>query len=214
MVRPDPALRRLLREAQKLLEPYGFHGSDPRWVRVEPGGVAAVGRTRASRTWTDGQQVLRFDLHLAATPTAWWEFGNWRNSRLGLPAIPLAEATGPDLIAPRTPAQPWLLRSAPDGHVLPTDIDTVRTELPRRIHAYARRALHLVEPDNYLDELVAQADPHIGTWETIVVLLAGHGPGPRLDEAIQHLNACCAGREPSEYTRDVIAYARAGSAVR
>ncbi|MEU1983084.1 hypothetical protein [Nocardia sp. NPDC019395] len=208
MVRPDPALRRLLRETQKLLEPYGFHGSDPRWVRVEPGGVAAVERTRASRTWTDGQQVLRFDLHLTATPTAWWEFGNWRNSRLGLPAIPLEAATGPDLITTRNPAEPWILRTAPDGHVPQADIDSVRAELPRRIHAYARRALQLVEPGIYLDELVARADPHIGTWETIVVLLAGHGPGQRLDDAIQQLYACCAGREPSEYTRDVIAYAQ------
>lgn len=217
MVRPDPALRRLLRETQKLLEPYGFHGSDPRWIRIEPGGVAAVGRTRASRIWSDGHQVLRFDLYLTATPAAWWEFGNWRNARLGLRAIPEEEATGPDLLtngqAAGEPAGPWCLRSAPDGHILPSDIDTVRAELPRRIHACARRALQLVEPDRYLEELLARADPHIGTWETIVVLLADRGPGPELDDAVQHLRECFAGRELPAYTEDVIAYAQNRSAL-
>lgn len=208
MVKPDPALRRLLRETQKLLEPYGFHGSDPRWVRVEPGGVAAVGRTRATRMWAEGQQVLRFDLHLSATPAAWWDFGNWRNTRLGLPPIPIEQATGPDLIPTHgLVGEPWCLRSGPDGHVLPADIDAVRAELPRRIHAYARRALQLVEPDRYLDELVAQADPHIGTWETIVVLLADRGPGPQLDDAVRQLRACFAGRDLPAYAEDVIAYA-------
>lgn len=215
MVRPDPALRRMMREMGKLLQPYGFHGSEPRWVRVEPGGVAAVGRTRVSRTWTDGQQVLRFGLHLSATPMAWWEFGNWRNARLGLPAVPLEEATGPDLIDTHglTGEQftGWRLRVDPDqpgGHALPDDIDTIRTELPRRVHAYARRAIQLADPERYLDELLAQADPQLGTWEAIVVLLAGHRPGPRLEHAIRQLRECAAEREISDYTRDVIEYAR------
>ncbi|WP_459545972.1 hypothetical protein [Nocardia sp. X0981] len=215
MVRPDPALRRLMREMGKLLHPYGFHGSEPRWVRLEPGGVAAVGRTRVSRIWTDGQQVLRFGLHLSATPISWWEFDNWRNARLGLPTVPLEEATGPDLVDPHglTDAHTaaWHLRVDPDlpgGHARQDDIDTIRTELPRRVHAYARRAIQLADPDRYLEELLAQPDPRLGTWEAIVVLLAGHGPGPRLDHAIRQLQECVAEREIPDYTRDIIEYAR------
>jgi hypothetical protein len=95
MVGLDSALRRLMREAGKLLQPYGFHDSEAMWVRVVPGGVASVGRTRTLRTWTGGQQVLRFGLCLSATPTGWWEFRNWRNAQLGLPPTPLEQATGP-----------------------------------------------------------------------------------------------------------------------
>lgn len=215
MVRPDPALRRLMRDMGKLLQPYGFHGSEPRWVRIEPGGVAAVGRTRVSRVWTDGQQVLRFGLHLSATPISWWEFDNWRNARLGLPAVPLEEATGPDLVDTHGLADShtavWLLRVDPDqpgGHALQDDIDTIRAELPRRVHAYARRAIQLADSERYLEELLAQPDPRIGLWEAIVVLLAGHGPGPRLDHAIRQLQECVAERETPDYTREIIEYAR------
>ncbi|WP_433621855.1 hypothetical protein [Nocardia sp. CA-120079] len=215
MVRPESALRRLLRETGKLLQPYGFDGSDPRWIRVEPGGVASVGRTRVSRTWTSGQQVLGFGLELSATPTAWWEFRNWRNTQLGLPAIPLEEATGPDLINTQTLPDEltalWSLRLDPEQsgqHVLQTDIDTIRTELPRRVHTFARRALRLLEPDRYLDELLTHPDPHSGTWEAIVVLLADRGPGPQLDDAFDQLRTCFAERDASAYAEDVVAYAR------
>ncbi|MFI6364988.1 hypothetical protein ACIBG0_19775 [Nocardia sp. NPDC050630] len=215
MVRPESALRRLLRETGKLLQPYGFHGSDPRWIRVEPGGVAAVGRTRVSRTWTSGQQVLGFGLELSATPTAWWEYLNWRNAQLGVPPTPLEEATGPDLInthpLPDELTASWSIRLDPEQpgqHVLQLDIDAIRTELPRRVHAYARRALRLVEPDQYLDELLAHPDPRIGTWEAIVVLLADRGPGPHLDDAFDQLRKHCAERNAAAYADDVIAYAR------
>lgn len=200
-----------MRDTGKLLQPYGFHGDEPRWIRVEPGGVAAVGRTRVSRTWSDGQQVIGFGLQAGATPMAWWEFGNWRNARLGLPPVPLEDATGPDLIDAGEPAPMWSLRIDPDrpgGHALQGDIDTIRAELPRRVHAHARRALQLLDSDRYLDELLHEPDPRLGTWETIAVLLAGRGPGPELDNAIDRIRQGFAGREPSGYAGDIIEYAR------
>jgi hypothetical protein len=220
MVKPESALRRLLRETGKLLQPYGFHGSEPAWIRVEPGGVASVSRTRVSRTWTSGQQVLRFGLDLSATPTPWWEYRNWRNTQLGLPSTPLKEATGPDLINTHTLPDEltvlWSLRldpAQPGQHALQTDIDAIRTELPRRVHAYARRALRLVEPDRYLDELLTQPHPRIRTWEAIVVLLAERGPGPQLDDAFDQLRKCFAERDASAYAADVIAYAQTRTAM-
>ncbi|MGK8524313.1 hypothetical protein ACRS6B_23415 [Nocardia asteroides] len=212
MVRPDPAVRRLLRETGKLLEQYGFHGSDPTWVRVEPGGVASVGRTRVSRTWISGQQVLSFGLDLNATPTAWWEYCNWRKAQLGLPPVPLEEATGPGLIDTHPLSNrlttPWSLRPGPDQHVRQADIDAVRAELPSRVHAYARRALRLVEPGRYLEELSNEPDPRIHTLEAVVVLLAERGPGAELDDAIHRLRNCAATIDASAHPEDAIAYAR------
>ncbi|MFQ6398807.1 hypothetical protein ACLMAJ_35885 [Nocardia sp. KC 131] len=219
MVGPDSALRRLMREAGKLLQPYGFHGSEARWVRVVPGGVASVGRTRTLRTWTGGQQVLRFGLDSSATPTAWWEFRNWRNAQLGLPLTPFDQATGPGLIddhgMPDDLTQLWGLHLDPTqpGHTLQTDIDDIRAELPRRVHAYARRALRLLEPDRYLDELLAAPDPGVGTWEAIVVLLADRGPGPQLDDAFMRFRACFEDRDGSAYAENLIAYARGRAAL-
>jgi hypothetical protein len=220
MVRPDSALRRLLRETGKLLQPYGIHGSEPTWVRIEPGGVASVGRTRVSRTWTGGQQVISFGLDLSATPTAWWEFGNWRNARLGQPPTPLEKATGPGLIdthaLPDELTAMWSLRLDPEQpgqHVLQTDIDAIRAELPRRVHAYARRALRLVEPDRYLDELLTQPAPQGRTWEAIVVLLADRGLGPHLDDAFDQFRQCFAERDTSAYAEELIAYAQTRAAL-
>ncbi|MEU7767646.1 hypothetical protein AB0B25_21285 [Nocardia sp. NPDC049190] len=216
MVKPESALRRLMRDAGKLLQPYGFHGSEPTWVRVEPSGVASVGRTRTFRTWTDGQQLLRFGLVLSATPIAWWEYCNWRNARLGRPPTPLEKATGPDLIndhgIPADLTELWSLRLDParsGHHVLQTDVDAIRAELPRRVHAHARRAIRLVEPGRYLDELLARPTAQIAGWEALVVLLADQGPGPRLDSAIDHLRVCCAEQNAAAYAAEVIEYAQA-----
>ncbi|UAK31748.1 hypothetical protein K8O92_29015 [Nocardia asteroides] len=220
MVSPDSALRRLLRETGKLLQQYGFDGADPTWIRVEPGGVASVGRTRVTRTWVSGQQVLSFGLDLNATPTAWWEYCNWRNARRGLPPTPLEKATGPDLIdthpLPDRLTTPWSLRldpTQPGQHVLQTDIDAIRSELPSRVHAYARRALRLVEPGRYLDELCSRPDPRIQTWEAVTVLLAERGPGPELDDAIHHLRQGRADNDDSAHAQEVIAYARTRAAL-
>ncbi|WP_039798891.1 hypothetical protein [Nocardia araoensis] len=220
MVNPDTALRRLLRETGKLLQPYGFHGTEPTWTRVEARGVASVGRTRVTRTWTDGQQVLGFGLTLTATPAPWWEYCNWRNTRLGLPHVPLESATGPGLIDLHSLSDelttPWTLRvdpAQPGQHALQSDIDTIRDQLPRRVHAYARRALRLVDADRYLEELTARPDPGIRTREAIIVLLADRGPGPRLDEAIHRFQQCIAGPDASTYAEDVITYARTRTAV-
>ncbi|WP_406229852.1 hypothetical protein [Nocardia sp. NBC_01009] len=220
MVGPDSALRRLMREAGKLLQPYGFHGSEAIWVRVVPGGVASVGRTRTLRTWTGGQQVLRFGLSLSATPTAWWEFCNWRNAQLGLPLTPLEQATGPGLIGdhglPDDLTELWSLQvdpTQPGRHALQADIDAIRAELPRRVHAYARRALRLLEPDRYLDELLADPNPRIETWEAIIVLLADRGPGPQLDDACIQFRACLAERDTAAYAENLIAYARGRAAL-
>ncbi|WP_330230518.1 hypothetical protein OHA40_31920 [Nocardia sp. NBC_00508] len=219
MAGPDSALRRLTRDAGKLLQPYGFHGSQAMWVRVAPGGAASVCRTRTLRTWTGGHQELKFGLNLSATPTAWWEFCNWRNAQLGLPLMPLEQATGPGLIndhgMPDDLTELWSLQVDPTqpGRALQTDVDAIRAELPRRVHAYARRALRLLEPGRYLDELLTLPDPQIGTWEAIVVLLADRGPGPQLEDAFIQLRACFAGRDTSAYAENVIAYARGRAAL-
>ncbi|MEV6432402.1 hypothetical protein [Nocardia sp. NPDC051463] len=219
MVGPDSALRRLMRETGKLLQPYGFHGSEATWVRVVPGGVASVGRTRTLRTWTGGQQVLRFGLSLSATPTAWWEFRNWRSTQLGLPLTPLEQATGPGLIddrgLPHDLTELWSLRvdpTQPTRHALQADIDAIRADLPRRVHTYARRALRLLEPDRYLDELLADPTPQIETWEAIIVLLADAGPGPRLDDACTQFRACLT-KQDAAHAENLIAYAQGRAAL-
>lgn len=216
MVTPESALRRLMRDTGKLLEPYGFHGSDPTWVHIGPDGVAAVGRTRTFRSWTGGQQILRFGLSLSATPTAWWEFCNWRTTRLDLPPAPIEEATGPGLITekglPGNQTELWSMRLDPaqQGHVQQTDIETIRAELPRRVHAYARRALRLLEPDRYLEEMLAEPDPQTAHWEAIVVLLADEGPSARLDDALDQLLLRYTERDG--YAEEIIAYAQTRTA--
>ncbi|MFI9510325.1 hypothetical protein [Nocardia sp. NPDC052566] len=216
MVSPDSAVRRLMRDTGKLLQPYGFDGAEPSWARIVPGGVARVGRTRATRTWTDGQQLLRFGLTLSATPLAWWEFRNWCAERLLQPPIPLDEATGPGLIPDGLAAdvtELWCLRTDPEqqGHAQSGDIEAIRAQLPRRVHAYARRALQLLEPDRYLDELLALPDPHPHIWAAIAILLTAHGPTPQLDNAIAHLRL--SGTTASPHAEDVIAYVAARTAL-
>lgn len=220
MVRSDTALRRLLREMGKLLQPYGFEGGEPTWVRVEPGGVASVGRGRVVRTWTGGRQVITFGLESNATPIAWWEFCEWRNARLGLPSVPLAEASGPGLLGaealPGELTTVWSLRldaEQPGQHVLRADIEAVRAELPRRVHAYARRALRLLEPDRYLDELSARPVAGSRYREAMVVLLAERGPGARLDAECEELRRCFAEGDARAYAEEVIGYAHARAAV-
>ncbi|MFD3746289.1 hypothetical protein [Nocardia sp. NPDC058633] len=211
---PDSALRRLTREAGKLLRPYGFHGTEASWTQVTAGGVATIRRTRTQRTWTDGQQAIGFGLELCATPRAWWEFCNWRDGVRGLPPTALEHATGPGLIDQRGLSEEltglWSLRVDPAHRARPAlqaDVDTVRAELPVRVHAYARRALRLLEPDAYLNELLAEPNPQAATWEAIVVLLAAHGPGPRLDDAVTQLRSSVA--DPHESGADsAIAYLR------
>lgn len=217
MVRPESALRRLMRDTGKLLEPYGFEGDGPTWVCIQPEGVATVGRTRTLRTWTGGQQLLRFGLELNATPTPWWEYCNWRNEQLALSPTPLESATGPGLLPDALPPETtewWSIRldAVQQGHVRPSDIESIRAELPRRVHAYARRALRLLEPGRYLEELQALPDPQTGTWEAIVVLLADEGPGPDLDQAVDQLLRSCA--DTPEFASDVIEYAQARAAAR
>ncbi|WP_067568487.1 hypothetical protein [Nocardia acidivorans] len=216
MVKPESALRRLMRDTGKLLQPYGFQGEEPTWVRVEDAGVATIGRTRTFRTFTGGQQILRFGLTMSTTPLPWWEFRNWRNTRLGLAPIPIEEATGPGLIPdglPEAMTEMWSLRLVDQGHIDPADIDTIRAELPRRVHTYARRAIRLLEPDHYLDELLAQPDPHLGIREAIVVLLADGGPSTQLDEAIDQLLRGIAAQESPEYSDDAIIYVRSLAAL-
>ncbi|WP_336087424.1 hypothetical protein [Nocardia sp. SSK8] len=185
MVDSDSAVRRLTREAGNLLQPYGFHGGDGRWVHLGEAGVATIRRTRVQRTWTDGQQVLRFGLELTATPRAWWEFRTWRDTRHGLPATPLDLATGPGLLdthgLPADCATPWTLRvdpTRPGRHAHPADLATLRADLPRRLHTYARRALRLLDPLHHAHELHAT---HPEAWEPFLVLLATQGPTPELD---------------------------------
>ncbi|MFE1594116.1 hypothetical protein [Nocardia sp. NPDC058705] len=209
---PDSALRRLTREAGKLLRPYGFQGTDAAWTQVTAGGVASIRRTRTQRAWTDGQQVLGFGLELSATPIAWWEFCNWRDAVRGLEPTALEQGTGPGLIDERGLSAEltewWSLRVDPthrERPALQTDVDTVRADLPVRVHAFARRALRLLEPDAYLDELLADPNPQPATLEAIVVLLAEHGPGPRLDDAVNRFRLSGPAESGAD---DVIAYLR------
>ncbi|MEV0357570.1 hypothetical protein AB0H71_16045 [Nocardia sp. NPDC050697] len=173
MVKPDSALRRLWRTTGKLLEPYGFAGAEPRWVRAEPGGVAVVERTRVVRTWTDGQQVISFGLAASAVPDAWRDYVTWRGTAAELPRLP-------------DPHSPWSLRPDPEqpGHALESDLALIRAELPRRVHACARRAIQLTEPERYREELRALPGPEAAA--AIVVLLAAVGSGAELDAALRH----------------------------
>jgi len=219
MVSPDTALRRLLRDTAKLLQPYGFQGNEPTWTRVEDAGVASVGRTRVSRTWSDGQQTLSFGLTLNATPLAWWEYCCRRDELRGLPPVPLAAATGPDLLAPHPspgePPAPWSMRVDPDqpgGHALQADVEAIRDELPRRVHTYARRAVQLLEPGRYLEELLALPDPGLRAREAIVVLLADHGPDARLDDAIERFRECAAEHDAPDRMSEAVDYARGRAA--
>ncbi|WP_460717654.1 hypothetical protein [Nocardia heshunensis] len=209
MVKPDSALRRLMRDTGKLLQPYGFEGAEPTWVRVQPEGVATVTRTRIFRTFTGGQQVLGFGLGSWATPTAWWEFRNWRNERLGLSPIAIEAATGPGLLPgeglPEDPALLWSVRldQYQPGHIQPGDIEAVRAELPRRVHTLARRALRLLDPDAYLEELLAQDNPTAATREAIAVLLAERGPSAELDAALNDLRSADAVGDVIDYVEGV-----------
>ncbi|MFE6924472.1 hypothetical protein ACFVAV_25840 [Nocardia sp. NPDC057663] len=152
---------------------------------------------------------------MSATPTSWWEFCAWRDAQVGRPSTLLAEATGPGLIDARgLPAELtewWSLRADPaqEGQqALQADVELIRAELPRRVHAYARRALRLLEPDRYLDELLADPDPGIATREAIVVLLADRGPGPQLDDALAQLHRCLDQRGGAVGGPNAIAYVR------
>ncbi|MGW6421743.1 hypothetical protein ACWF82_03620 [Nocardia sp. NPDC055053] len=152
---------------------------------------------------------------MSATPTGWWEFCAWRDARLGRPPATLDEATGPGLIDARgLPAELtewWSLRVDPalEGQqALQADVELIRAELPRRVHAYARRALRLLEPDCYLDELLADPDPGIATRAAIVVLLADHGPGPRLEDALAQLHRCLERHGGAVGAANALAYVR------
>ncbi|MBL1074309.1 hypothetical protein JK358_07855 [Nocardia sp. 2] len=217
MVKPESALRRLMRETGKLLEPYGFEGADPTWTRIQDSGIATVGRTRLLRTWTAGEQVLRFGLTLSATPAPWWTFCNWRNTRLGLPAIPLEKATGPaqltDSALPAPMTTLWTMHADPTtpGHIAPSDIDRIRTDLPRRVHTYARRSLRLLNPDHHLEELLALPEKTRATWEAIAILLAAQGPTPDLDNALTHLTDLTP--EPPTLAEEIHTYAQSRPAM-
>ncbi|MGW4533431.1 hypothetical protein ACWEOI_21020 [Nocardia sp. NPDC004340] len=204
MVKPESALRRLMRDTGKLLQPYGFEGADPTWTRVLPEGVATIARTRTFRTFTGGQQVLRFGLGAWATPAAWQEFRVWRTERYGLRPLAPEAASGPGLLPgeglPAEPDELWSVRldRYQPGHVQAEDIEAIRAELPRRVHAHGRRALRLLEPGAYLEELLAQPDPGPATWEAIVVLGADQSPDERVDDALDRLRS--AAREQSVHS--------------
>ncbi|MFI1919195.1 hypothetical protein [Nocardia sp. NPDC020380] len=225
MVSPESAVRRLMRETGKLLQPYGFesaesHGgrAESGWIRVEEAGVASVTRTRTVRNWTGGQQELRFGLALDATPLAWWEYRAWRNTQSGQAPVPFAQAEGPGLLGnsglPVEATQPWSLRLDPEqpGQALQADIDAIRAQLPRRVHLYARRALRLLQPGAYLDELLAQPDPGLDSWVAIVVLLGADGPGAELDHACEQLRLFGVQHDAASYAADVIDYAHGQAA--
>lgn len=200
----------------KLLRQYGFDGSGNSWVRVEPSGVASVCRGRASSTWSGGQQSVTFGLGLSVTPVEWWEFSNWRDAGFGRPPIPLERAEGPRLLdhqgLPAQAMSPWSIgidpAQQPERHALQADIDVVRAELPSRVHTYARRALRLLQPGRYLEELLAEPGEGPGRWEAIAVLLSAHGPGAQLDDACDRAQASFAAHGNPEYGDLVVTYCR------
>lgn len=225
MVSPESAVRRLMRETGKLLQPYGFenaesHGgrTESGWIRLEEAGTASVARTRTVRHWRGGQQELRFGFTLDATPLAWWHYRNWRNTRRGLAPLSPAQAEGPGLLAtsglPVEAAQPWSLRLDPQqpGQALQADIDAIRAQLPRRVHLYARRALRLLQPGVYAEELLAQPDPGLDAWVAIVVLLGADGPGPEFDHACEQLRNSGREHDAVSFTAEVLDYAHGQAA--
>ncbi|MGW5574790.1 hypothetical protein ACWEVD_26620 [Nocardia thailandica] len=218
---PDAAVRRLTREVGKLLRPYGFHGSGTTWTRVLPDGVARIGRTRIRRSWTEGRQIVRFGLTLSATPAPWWEFESWRAGLRDGSLLEPDRVTGPDLLGegelpPDTTAW-WTLRSDPErpgGSADAADVEAVRAQLPRRVHAYARRALRLLEPGCYAAELLAAEHPSLAACEALVVLLAedgadgADGAGPGFEEACRGLADRAAAAGDPGRAAEVIAFAR------
>ncbi len=207
-----------MRETGKLLQAYGFEGEEPTWVRVGEGGVATVGRTRVSRVWTGGRQELRFGLAVDVTPVGFWEFCTWRDERAGKPVTPIEKAAGPGVITDfGIPDDVWSLRveSTQQGqHAWQGDIDAIRAELPKRVHACARAALRLAGPDRYLEELLTLSDPGIGAREAMVIPLADRGPSAQLEEAIDNLRMCFARRAGAEYVEEVVIwYARSRAAL-
>jgi hypothetical protein len=98
--------------------------------------------------------------------------------------------------------------------VLAADVDQAGAQLAARAEDYARRARHLLEPGNYLDELLADPSDAIGMWEPRVVLLAGRGPSPDLDAAIEGLYASYRERGVPEAADRIARYARQRAAGR
>ncbi|MGF6883126.1 hypothetical protein ABIA39_002067 [Nocardia sp. GAS34] len=96
----------------------------------------------------------------------------------------------------------------PERHALQADVNLVRAELPSRVHTYARRALRLLQPGRYLEELLAQPGDGPGRWEAIAVLLSAQGPSPQLDDACDRAQASFAAHGATEYGDLVVTYCR------
>jgi hypothetical protein len=219
MVHPDAAIRALMREVGAVVRPLGFRGSVRAWTSTGPNGVAVLSRT-VVKNW-QGPDVRRVTIGLGVTPTPWFEYHSWRREHHGRPALAVERAgTVPILLLEneRLPGEPlsgyfWVIRpdpsTAPSLSAIPGDVDDVRVQLLPAVRHRARRALELLEPGRYLDELRALPEKSSCHWEPIAVLLAERGPSPELDDALDALRETHAGRPAArEFVDTVTRYVR------
>jgi hypothetical protein len=217
VISPDTAVRRLTKEVAAAVQPFGFQGFGSTWRLVNGDGAAAVGRWRVTNPDGRSSGVIVVGLTIAVSPAPWWEYTNWRRARRGELPIPIEEA--PDRASIRLHPEhtdlpvPTHCRLHPDpsAHpyraVLPADVDHARALLSAGAAAKATRAIALLAPGRYVDELIERPDKGSGDWEPIVVLLAERGPSAELDDAIGALRDAYAERG-NETAELIVGYAR------
>lgn len=222
MITPDTAVRRVARQVRAALEPFSFTGKGTMWTLVNECGTAGIRQWR--RTNPDGvsTNVILVGLSLAVMPAPYLEYRNRCEARNGRPPVRPEDSAGSGIGLREyygLPSYPAVgLRPDPSASpyraILPGDVDQAGAHLAARAEDYARRALHLLEPGNYLDELLADPDDAIGMWEPRVVLLADRGPSAKLDAAIEGLYAAYWERGVPEAADRIAEYARQRVAAR
>jgi hypothetical protein len=168
-----------------------FRGSGGVWRLVTPEGVAVVQKQGSQRSAWDAKL---FYLNTAVIPTAWW---TWKNGTS--PIIKARESDGIRVLEGRVKC------SDPEHHghrghadlwrlTADTDVDQLRTDLLDAVARAGSRLVDLLEPDRYIDELLALPDKQWGHWQALVVLLAERGPSSDLDAACAGLRKASADR--------------------
>jgi hypothetical protein len=223
VIKRDTAVRQVAKQVRAALEPFGFTGRGTTWILISEYGTASIGQWRSTNPDGVSPNVTLVGLNLAVMPAPYLEYRNWCEVGAGrAPKGPEESATSGLMLREYhgLPSYPQARlnpdRSAlPYLSMLPGDVDRAGALLAARAEDYARRALHLLEPDNYLDELQADPGDAIGLWEPRVVLLADRGPSPELEAAIAGLYVSYRERGVDDVRIDRIAgYARQRAAGR